>query len=360
MAKSKKHIAKQEDFHRYRNGQMSAREQHDFEKHLLDNEFENEAYAGLSQLSAEEINADLKSLSAIVGSRSKNRNNFNLWKVAATLLLLGIFSFSIYYLMDWNNTTEIAQSKKAMPNEDTVTALSTPEKNEEDGQVIALNREDKKASKNHEKIQLAEQKPAPVISKELIEVPDEEEIEGLNLDLDIQDFDESTAIRQEVESEAPVAENDEEAADLITSKKENEARQTSAPSARKKVASESIESSRNAGHTASFSTQESVENPLMVPRPEGGEEQFDDYILKNLKYPESAIRDGIEGIVELQFAVGIDGKISNIKILKGIRDDLDEEAVRLIKESPAWVPARINDATITKLTNVKIRFQLKE
>ena len=77
------------------------------------------------------------------------------------------------------------------------------------------------------------------------------------------------------------------------------------------------------------------------PKPDGGMKALYDYIGQNLKYPEIAKKEGIQGKVFVEFIVEKDGKISNVKAIKGIGGGCDEEAVRVLKASPIWIPADI-------------------
>ncbi|MCK5101729.1 MAG: hypothetical protein KAR17_02905, partial [Cyclobacteriaceae bacterium] len=120
MAKEKDHIIKSEEYQRYLDDQMTPRERHDFENKILEDEFENEAFEGLSQLTSDEISADLKTLKNELASKKRKRNPFNYWRIAASLLLLGVFSFIIYFLIESNTTKEIAQTKEILSEEETV------------------------------------------------------------------------------------------------------------------------------------------------------------------------------------------------------------------------------------------------
>ena len=62
------------------------------------------------------------------------------------------------------------------------------------------------------------------------------------------------------------------------------------------------------------------------------------FIKKNMQYPEEAIKEGIEGRVICQFTVKTDGSIDNIIILKSDHESLNEEAIRIIKSMPQWIP----------------------
>ncbi|MEO6849096.1 MAG: TonB family protein [Mucilaginibacter sp.] len=70
-----------------------------------------------------------------------------------------------------------------------------------------------------------------------------------------------------------------------------------------------------------------------------GVNAFDDFIKKNLQYPESAKKRKIEGRVTIGFYVEINGTLSDIKIVKGLFKSLDDEVLRVINSSPLWMPA---------------------
>ena len=84
----------------------------------------------------------------------------------------------------------------------------------------------------------------------------------------------------------------------------------------------------------------------------GGPETFRAFIVKNLKYPESAKKSGIQGKVYVQFTVDYMGNVKDVNIVRGVTPALDEEAVRVIKLSPKWTPGKNND----KYVNVKFTF----
>ena len=70
----------------------------------------------------------------------------------------------------------------------------------------------------------------------------------------------------------------------------------------------------------------------------GGEEGLNSFIVDQIKYPREAKVNGIEGKVYVGFLVDKTGKISNERILSGINDELDAEAIRVIRTMPDWKP----------------------
>lgn len=75
------------------------------------------------------------------------------------------------------------------------------------------------------------------------------------------------------------------------------------------------------------------------PEPEGGAEGFQKLLRKNLKYPKRAIHNDTEGSVYVSFTISTTGVVSDLKILKGIGDGCDEEAMRVIALSK-WTPGK--------------------
>lgn len=145
-------------------------------------------------------------------------------------------------------------------------------------------------------IPLTQQPPPPppkIQQPEIVEVPDEEEIEEeMEVDLDIE------ITEEEVISEIVFEEVEEEVADEVFTVVEE---------------------------MAEF---------------KGGNAAFAKFLQKNVKYPPQARRMGVEGKVFVQFIVGKDGNLSDIKILKGLGAGCDKESIRVMKKSPPWKVAK--------------------
>lgn len=70
----------------------------------------------------------------------------------------------------------------------------------------------------------------------------------------------------------------------------------------------------------------------------GGQDSLQAFLNDNLMYPEKAKRDHIQGIVYVGFMVDRKGKIVNPKILSTVSEELDAEALRVVKMMPDWQP----------------------
>lgn len=91
----------------------------------------------------------------------------------------------------------------------------------------------------------------------------------------------------------------------------------------------------------------------------GGEAAQEKYIAENLKYPAQAKENGIEGVVSVVFTVKADGSIGNIKIKRMVDPDLEGEAIRLVKNMPAWIPANDNGSPVESVAETDIPFTLE-
>jgi periplasmic protein TonB len=159
-----------------------------------------------------------------------------------------------------------------------------------------------------------EQPPPPppkVQQPEIIEVPDEEELEEeieVNLDVEVT---EETVIEELVEEEPE---------------------------------------------------EEDIDQVFLIveeqPLPNGGMQAFYDFLGKKIRYPEQARRMGVEGRVFVEFVVGKDGRLTDVKVVKGIGAGCDEEAVRVVKGAPKWKPGKQRGRAVRVKMTVPVYFRL--
>ncbi len=98
----------------------------------------------------------------------------------------------------------------------------------------------------------------------------------------------------------------------------------------------------------------------VMPNPPGGMQGWNDYLKANLNYPAEARSMGIEGTVIVVFVINSDGSISDVDILRGIGGGADEEALRVIENSPNWEPARQKDRVVNSRMRLPVRFKLSQ
>jgi TonB family protein len=185
MGKKREHISSAEDYRRYLNNEMSSDERHAFEKRMLEDDFEADALEGMEMLSSGELRSDLSQIKDALDKKTKTKSGLIYWRAAAAILLLGIFSFMIYYVLNQDSRTEIAQKKESAPAEqsdvvaDQQVPLTTDSIIDEIEPAIAYNKtlEDKE-SKIEEIVPIPEE--SEPISEEM-ETEDDNLIQGLEL-----------------------------------------------------------------------------------------------------------------------------------------------------------------------------------
>ena len=94
--------------------------------------------------------------------------------------------------------------------------------------------------------------------------------------------------------------------------------------------------------------------------PNGGFRGLMQYLGDNIRYPEAAKKAGTEGRVTVQFVVEKDGSISNVKTIREVSPDLDQEAIRVISEMPKWKPGTQRGEPVRVRYTVPVVFRLSE
>lgn len=97
-----------------------------------------------------------------------------------------------------------------------------------------------------------------------------------------------------------------------------------------------------------------------MPQFGNGWEDVKSYFLKNINYPTSAIRDSIQGKVFVHFVIEDKGFVSSPIILRGVRDDLDNECLRAVNSMPTWKPGKLNGKPVRVGYSIAVSFILRD
>lgn len=97
-----------------------------------------------------------------------------------------------------------------------------------------------------------------------------------------------------------------------------------------------------------------------APEPAGGLQEFYSYIAKEINYPSAALRAHIGGRVFVQFVVNKDGSLSDFNVVKGIGLGCDEEAVRVLKKAPNWIPGKQRGKEVRVRMILPVNFLFKD
>lgn len=107
------------------------------------------------------------------------------------------------------------------------------------------------------------------------------------------------------------------------------------------------------GKTSTYSGSRGV-----PPEFKGGIEGFGRYLSRNIRYPALAFQKGIQGKVILTFIVEKTGELSDIKVSKSVIQSMDDEAIRVLKLSPKWIPGTQFGIPVRVQYSVPISFAL--
>ncbi|MBQ6078995.1 MAG: M56 family metallopeptidase [Muribaculaceae bacterium] len=107
------------------------------------------------------------------------------------------------------------------------------------------------------------------------------------------------------------------------------------------------------------SRTEVYESVDQMPEFPGGEMEMMKYLSQNIKYPENAAKNDIQGRVVLRFVVEKTGEIGEIKVLRSVDEELDAEAVRVVRSMPNFTPGRKNGKAVAVWYALPISFKLQ-
>ena len=108
--------------------------------------------------------------------------------------------------------------------------------------------------------------------------------------------------------------------------------------------------------------EEAIPFQLVEEKPSfmgGDANEFSKWVNQRLVYPEIAKENGVQGRVTLQFTVESDGRVTNVKVLRGVDSSLDQEAVRVVSSSPRWTPGKQRDRAVKVTYTFPVIFQLR-
>ncbi|MBR1686994.1 MAG: energy transducer TonB [Prevotella sp.] len=91
----------------------------------------------------------------------------------------------------------------------------------------------------------------------------------------------------------------------------------------------------------------------------GGDGALMSWLSSNIKYPVLAEENGIQGRVIVQFVVERDGSITDVQVVRGVDRSLDEEAKRVVKSMPHWIPGKQNGSAVRVRYTLPVTFKLQ-
>ena len=93
-----------------------------------------------------------------------------------------------------------------------------------------------------------------------------------------------------------------------------------------------------------------------MPEFVGGDDSMHRFISQNMQYPADALDMGVFGKVFISFVINKDGNVINPRIVRSVYPSLDEEAIRIIKLMPKWIPGKQNGVPANVTLTIPIKF----
>ena len=96
-----------------------------------------------------------------------------------------------------------------------------------------------------------------------------------------------------------------------------------------------------------------------MPSFPGGPVELMKWLSSHVQYPAIAIESCIQGTVIVAFIVEPDGSVSNAKLVRSVDPCIDQEALRVVRQMPKWIPGKQNGAAVRVKYNVPVIFKLQ-
>ena len=95
-----------------------------------------------------------------------------------------------------------------------------------------------------------------------------------------------------------------------------------------------------------------------MPEYPGGMQAMIEFLQANMKYPEDAAKQKVEGRVMVQFVVETDGSVTDVHVAKQVFPSLDAEAIRVVQAMPKWMPGKEKGKVVRVKYNLPIVFRM--
>lgn len=93
----------------------------------------------------------------------------------------------------------------------------------------------------------------------------------------------------------------------------------------------------------------------------GGQSDLENYITNHIEYPQEAVDNNIEGVVNVQFTIDENGKVGNVKTIgNNLGHGLEDAAVRVVSQMPNWKPGQIKGENVKAWYTLPIVYKIEE
>lgn len=342
-----------EDLLAYHKGNLSNREMHRLESHLVSCTLCRDALEGLKNIEESVLEKHLSNIKIKTNSKQEEPVSIrNILAIAASIILIAVVSIVFYNLQKEPPLVaeNIPEKVENIPMKEDVNAQANEEIQDTSSrsiqQLIPETKEPVEQPLQNTAepvVAIVESSPSQDSVEQTISI-DTEDISIAEVVVDEKPDSLTTLARTETEPEESVLSSQQPLAAL--------AEQDDSAARSKKV------SARTAADTQGVQEAAVSEGNDKPATPEKGQRSYNRYLKRNLNYPVAAKENNVEGDVVLQVIISDDGTVMDIVVIKSIGYGCDKEAIRLVKEGPQWVPGQQAGQVITDTVNVTVRFKL--
>ncbi|MEM9895391.1 MAG: TonB family protein [Bacteroidota bacterium] len=361
---------------KYFRGKLKSQERYEIEREALDDPFLHDALEGYEN-SPREYLEDIEPLKKKVNKRSKKTLSHWHYYTSAAAVLVAVF-FLFLLINDSSSPQTESQETVEMPTD-------PPELIADNLGIAGSASKERRTLTEESQIERTPSKSTEIIEEENVIVVEptsdakivdqNKEIPKAN-DVFVDPSDDRQSDQSEVQNDVDIklldeipqiaqARNGAESPTPIMSGVENEITEVRVPRSRSLKNSTSVTKKQQRSFTivaepALLDSSVNDEDQKLDSKasPNIGYPAYSRYLIENLMYPESALKDSIQGVVGLVLTIAKEGSIREVSIVKSLSKDCDLEAVRLVKEGPVWLPASSGGLRVEDKIEIQVLFQL--
>ena len=326
------------EFERYVRGEMTKREENAFQRKLQRDPFAEEAAEGYSEISPREATEGMDQLEKKLKERIKPARRILYYRIAASVAVLMVIS-SVFVIVERNRSfRQLSESTVTPP---------APVK----ADAIQMNEPLVTESKSEAVVQEAVTKPK--IADELADAlkPAEKVIAA--------SADTTKFLAMAKEKEAATYITADEVAAPAAASRMAEVSGINVSGRKMQIEPDSAVPDLKEAVLVGYGMakkSEAEQTAHTAPQPVTGMNNFERYIEENIRKPHALVQ-GERAVAIVSFLVRSTGAIDSIKVLESPGDEFAAEAMRLIKEGPAWKPAEENSVPVDDEVRLRIIFK---
>jgi len=314
------------DFERYVRGQMSKREENAFQRKVQRDPFADEATEGYSEVSPADTKKDMESLAKRLKNRIRPVRRVMIYRIAASIAVLMLISSAFLIIQRYRTDKQISEN---------IISSSFAERKDSAPPSLPV------VAETVNEAVLSEREPELMITKESTDRSVTAPVE--TVDATLPDTTKLLAVAEEPESAPDVA------AEKATVRKAAALTEDAMKEMSPAGATRSEMQAKS--DTAVFDQPSDI-----AAQPVTGRDNFNRYIEENMRRPQS-LQQGESVIAVVRFLVRTSGVLDSLRVISSPGEEFSTEAMRLIREGPAWKPATENGQPVDEDVLLRIVFR---